>query len=149
MDDFIGSVGVVAGIETAPASYVDSAVEAVRKAKMAAARSVNLAMVYSYFEVGRIIVEEEQAGEGRAEYGKQVLAQVSERLTEEFGRGFSMTNLKQMRQFYRLYSSDSIGQTLSDQFPNLPISTSGRKFFLSWSWRRESDYRCSVVPRQK
>lgn len=54
--------------------------------------------VHAYFEVGRTIVEEEQAGSSRAAYGKQVLARVSERLTEEYGRGFSKKNVKQMRQ---------------------------------------------------
>lgn len=92
-----------------------------------------MAMVYAYYEVGRRIVEEEQAGGARAEYGQRILAGLSEYLTSRFGRGFSVTNLKQMRQFYRTYSDDQIGQTLSDQFPNLPTVSSGRRFFLSWS----------------
>ncbi len=116
------------------ASYLEAAANTIRSARIAAAKSVNLAMVYAYYEIGRIVVEEEQSGSDRAGYGKQVVAQVSERLTEEFGRGFSMTNVKQMRQFYRVYADDLISQTLSDEFgPNLPAVSSGRKFFLSWS----------------
>lgn len=114
--------------------YLDAVASVIRDAKAAAARSVNLAMVYAYFEVGRIVVEEEQAGKGRAEYGRQVVANVSERLTGEFGRGFSMTNVEQMRKFYRIYSADEIPQTLSEEFGSkLPATVTGRRFFLSWS----------------
>ena len=59
------------------------------------------------------IVEFEQRGDERAEYGMQVLKQLAERLTAEFGSGFSLTNLKLMRQFYVLYAS-RIGQAASD-----------------------------------
>ena len=96
-------------------------------------KAVNLAMVYSYFEVGRKIVEEEQKGENRAKYGHYVMKELSEYLTKNFGKGFSVTNLKQMRQFYCVYAQDQIGQTLSDQFKNLPTTSTGRKFYLSWS----------------
>lgn len=75
--------------------------------------TVNQTMVITYFEIGKMIVEEEQKGEDRAKYGKQLLKGLSQRLTKEFGRGFSVTNLKQMRSFYLAYSK---GQTLSDEF---------------------------------
>ncbi|WP_165046303.1 YhcG family protein [Adlercreutzia sp. ZJ138] len=115
-------------------SYVEAAADVVRNAKAAATRSVNLAMTYAYFEVGRIVVEEEQEGGSRAKYGNQVIANVSTRLTEEFGRGFSMTNVEQMRKFYRVYSTDEIPQKVSEEFgASLPVTTTGRKFFLSWS----------------
>ena len=102
-------------------------------ARKNAKTAVNLSMVYAYFEIGRMIIEEEQNGDNRAAYGKQILKELSEYLTEHFGKGFSVTNLKQMRQFYQIYASDQIGQTLSDQFANLPTVSTGRKFFLSWS----------------
>jgi hypothetical protein len=57
------------------------------------ATAVNLTMVYTYYEVGRYIVEDEQQGEQRAEYGKAVLKELSVRLTERFGKGFSERNL--------------------------------------------------------
>lgn len=115
-------------------SFLEKVVGVVRSAKATAARSVNLAMVYAYYEVGRIIVDEEQLGSERAEYGKQVVAQVSARLTEEFGRGFSMTNIEQMRKFYRTYSHDEIPQKLSEEFGStLPAVAGGRRFLLSWS----------------
>lgn len=95
--------------------------------------AVNTAMVYTYYEIGRRIVEEEQHGQDRAAYGQQLLQGLSEYLTKEFGKGFSLTNLKQFRQFYTVYVNDQIGHTVSDQFTNLPAVSTGRKFFLSWS----------------
>ena len=65
--------------------------------------AVNTAMVQAYWQIGRIIVEHEQNGSLRAEYGKAVLQGLSERLTEEFGKGFTVTNLKYMRQFYTAF----------------------------------------------
>lgn len=90
-------------------------------AKTQARRAVNDAMVQAYWHVGRLIVEDEQGGEKRAEYGKSVLNELSLRLTLEFGKGFSSTNLKLFRQFYLAFP---IGHTLCDQ------SSLGR---LSWS----------------
>jgi hypothetical protein len=63
-------------------------------------RSVNTNMVLAYWLIGREIVQELQGGEERAEYGKQVLANLSERLAARYGTGFSMPNLKNFRQFY-------------------------------------------------
>lgn len=50
-----------------------------------------------------------------------------------YGKGFSVGNLKNIRQFYRVYSTDQIGETVFSQFENLPMVDTGRKFFLSWS----------------
>ena len=95
--------------------------------------AVNLTMVYTYYDIGRMIIEEEQNGVNRAEYGKYILNQLSVYLTDKFGKGFSVTNLKQMRQFYMIYSHDKIGQTLSDQSKELSSVEPKRKFVLSWS----------------
>lgn len=86
-------------------------------------------MVYAYYEIGRRIYEEEQHGKERADYGKYLLKELSDYLLKKFGKGFSVTNLKQMRKFYLTYVNDEIGQTVSGQFENLPIVSSGRKFF--------------------
>ncbi len=67
----------------------------------------------TYFEIGRLIVEEEQNGKSKAEYGQNLIRELSQKLTTEFGKGFSTTNLKQMRTFYLTYSK---GQTASDEF---------------------------------
>ena len=75
--------------------------------------AVNHTMVLTYYEIGRMIIEEEQKGKQRADYGKQIIKTLSERLTKEFGKGFSQRNLEQIRQFYSVYSKT---QTLSAEF---------------------------------
>lgn len=70
------------------------------QARNSVVQTINKTMVQTYFEIGRMIVEEEQDGNIRAEYGKQVLIELSKKLTNEFGKGFSRRNLEQMRQFY-------------------------------------------------
>lgn len=54
-------------------------------------------------------------------------------MTEHYGKGYSISNLKNFRQFYLIYSNDSIGQTVFSQFKNYPVTITGRKFYLSWS----------------
>ncbi|WP_294290779.1 PDDEXK nuclease domain-containing protein [uncultured Chryseobacterium sp.] len=94
--------------------------------------AVNQTIVLTYFEVGRMIVKDEQHGESRAEYGKAVLKDLSLHLTKRFGKGFSQRNLEQMRQFYLSYS---IPQTLSAESENINTiqQSSLIKFNLSWS----------------
>lgn len=113
--------------------FLQNVSEILESARKNAKTAVNLAMVYAYYEVGRMIVEQEQHGENRAAYGKQILKELSVYLKEHLGKGFSVTNLKQMRQFYLVYEQDKISQTVSDQFKNLPTVSTGRKFYLSWS----------------
>ena len=75
--------------------------------------NVNSTMTKTYFLIGKRIVEEEQNGNERAEYGEELIKNLSLRLSKEFGKGFSKTNLKQMKSFYLAYGK---GQTVSDQF---------------------------------
>lgn len=72
--------------------------------------SINIAMVYSYYEIGKRIVMEEQKGKSRADYGKELLEMLSCELTKEYGRGYSFSNLKIIRRFYLIYSQDQIRQ---------------------------------------
>lgn len=65
--------------------------------------AVNFAMVQAYWQIGRIIVEYEQDGNARAEYGKSVLQELSSRLTKDFGKGFSVRTLQQMKKFYVMF----------------------------------------------
>nr|WP_321497719.1 PDDEXK nuclease domain-containing protein [uncultured Methanolobus sp.] len=65
---------------------------------------INFSMVQAYWQIGYLIVEHEQRGEARAEYGKAVLSDLSSRLTNEFGKGFDSSNLRYMRQFYLKFS---------------------------------------------
>ncbi len=67
-------------------------------------QTVNFTMVMAYWKIGEIIVEEEQQGKERAEYGKYLLRELSIKLTNEFGNGFTVTSLKRMRQFYTAFS---------------------------------------------
>jgi len=91
-------------------------------------QSVNHTMVLTYFEIGRMIVEEEQNGNVRADYGAQLLKTLSIKLTIDFGKGFSKRNLEQMRQFYLVYSK---AQTVSALFEN--HQEAAVTFQLSWS----------------
>ena len=84
--------------------------ELMDNARNKVAREVNNILIQTYWEIGRIIVEEEQGNSYRAEYGKQLLTDLSKKLTKEYGNGFSRTNLQNMRNFYLLYP---ICQTLS------------------------------------
>lgn len=74
------------------------------QARQSAYRAVNFAMVMAYWEVGRLIVEEEQQGKDRAEYGKALIMELSKRLTKDFGKGFSEQSLWNFRQFYLIFS---------------------------------------------
>lgn len=75
----------------------------IQEAKTQVQRAVNSAMVQAYWQVGRLIVEEEQQGEARAAYGKQQLESLAEHLTSEFGKGFDISNLRRMRTFYQAF----------------------------------------------
>ncbi|HEX7618262.1 MAG TPA: PDDEXK nuclease domain-containing protein, partial [Verrucomicrobiae bacterium] len=79
----------------------------------ASARTVNAFMTATYWEVGRRIVEFEQGGEKRAEYGEELLDRLAADLNSRFGRGFSRRNLQSMRQFYSFIPTEQIWQTLS------------------------------------
>ena len=105
----------------------------IEEAKKNVKTTVNIAMVYTYFEIGRMIIEEEQNGDNRAEYGKYIIRNLSSFLTEHYGKGNSISNLKNFRQFYLIYSNDSIGQAMFSQFKNYPATVTERKFYLSWS----------------
>ena len=93
-------------------------------------RAANLAMVTAYWEIGKLIIEDEQRGFVRADYGKQVLKELSEKLTSEFGRGYSVANLKNFRQFYLVFPE--VYQQNSITNPDLPIRQT-LSSELSWS----------------
>ena len=83
-------------------------------ARQSAYKAVNFAMVQAYWQIGRLIVEDEQKGEVRAEYGKRVLAELAERLTADFGKGFDASNLRYMRLFYQAFPKcDALRHELS------------------------------------
>ena len=89
-------------------------------ARESAARSVNAAMTAAYWLIGRRIVEFEQSGEDRAEYGAALVERLAEDLAVRFGRGFSLRNIYNMRLFYLAYPTDRILQTPSAKLAQLP-----------------------------
>jgi len=126
----------------------------VKSAQQQVIRAINSTMVYTYFEIGRMIVEEEQNGKERAAYGKQVLKELSKELTKEFGKGFSVDVLERIRNFYLIYSKsvtlsrileiqksatvfrnfdNEKTQTTSTEFENSKTQTLFSFFKLTWS----------------
>jgi|TARA_Y100001970_G_scaffold287510_1_gene412343 predicted nuclease of restriction endonuclease-like (RecB) superfamily len=85
---------------TGLSKLVEAIAGQIEQARNQVRQSVNSAMVQSYWQIGRLIVEQEQQGESRAAYGKQQLQQLSKQLTERLGKGFDVGNLRNMRQFY-------------------------------------------------
>lgn len=84
------------------------------EARSRAYRAINTAMVAAYWEIGRVIVEQEQQGQQRAEYGRALLAELSSRLKSDFGKGFDPSNLSMMRAFHLAYPIfDALRQELS------------------------------------
>jgi predicted GNAT family N-acyltransferase len=77
--------------------------EVIETSRAAAYRAANASMVQAYWNIGRLIVEQEQKGDQRAGYGQQLIESVSMQLQAQYGKGFTPTNLKYMRQFYRLF----------------------------------------------
>ncbi|MCD6534103.1 MAG: DUF1016 family protein [Deltaproteobacteria bacterium] len=120
----------------------------ISQARSLTLRSVNSLQVFSNYLIGRRIVKEEQGGEARAEYGKGILKKLSSELSREFGRGYSISNLENMRKFYLSYSSlieeksqtmsgisgSATPQTRSEELSLTRISQStSTKLPLSWS----------------
>ncbi len=92
--------------------------ELLQNAKNRVYSTINTTMTQTYWQIGKRIVEEEQEGEDRAKYGKALLKNLSLELTQEFGKGYSVDNLENMRKFYIAFSKSE---------------TASRKFKLSWS----------------
>ncbi|MHA7841668.1 MAG: PDDEXK nuclease domain-containing protein [Gammaproteobacteria bacterium] len=107
-----------------------TAIGYVERARQKVLKSVNHEQTIAYWKIGRLIFETEQQGKERAGYGAKLLKTLSKRLTQEFKRGFSLTNLKYMRQFYQLYK-DRIGHEARDQLQLVDFNSN-----LSWTHYR-------------
>ena len=132
----------------------DSIAELLRTARTNAYRAVNFVMVETYWNIGRMIVEEEQQGKEKAGYGEALLRSLSERLTLEFGKGFNISNLFAFRQFYLAFensaqcaefskgadyaeSEDNSSQLVQPTDPTAPVPPrSILRSELSWSHYR-------------
>lgn len=91
-------------------SFYAQIVELLQSSREKVIYTINQTMVTSYFQIGKMVIEEEQNGNERAKYGENLLKELSKVLTKEFGKGFSVTNLQQMKRFYLIYQKQ---QTLS------------------------------------
>ena len=132
---------------TIPVNYSNlraGIVDLLNAARSAASRSVNTLMTATYWEIGRRIVQSEQGGEKRAEYGDVLIQRLAKDLTASFGRGFGSRNLAQMRSFYLAWPHENILQTLSAksstsiasnkiQGKSQPIQNRANQFPLPWS----------------
>lgn len=141
----------VAIIETRATQLAEKIEVLVTEARKKVASVVNTAQVYTYYEIGRYIIEDEQGGKIRAEYGKGILKRVSEQLTERLGKGWSEENLRQMRKFFAIYSGllpnvhgnlskipDTVLEIENKEIPDSDLEIRNHRllnhdFVLSWS----------------
>ncbi|WP_290146016.1 PDDEXK nuclease domain-containing protein [uncultured Duncaniella sp.] len=105
-------------IDVDDAQFISDIKAIVYTAKQKAYQAADLYQVVSNWLVGRRIVEQEQHGQERAQYGKHIVELASEALTAEFGKGYSVVNIKSFRKFYLTFNNLLIGQTVSDQSEN-------------------------------
>lgn len=113
-------------------------IDLIQQARLLVVRTTNTAMIYTYFSVGKMIVDEWQQGKQKAAYGVQLLEKVSSDLTHTLGKGFSVDNLENMRKFYLVFKNQIlISENTSRILENRLISeTASRNLpsqFLSWS----------------
>ena len=115
-----------------------NAIDLIQYARKVAAKQVNLVQLMTYYSLGRWIVEEQQQGENRAQYGKKVIKNLSAALAEQFGRGFSADTLENARKFYLNYQ-ERISETVFRKFAVEKSEAVFREFeesspfVLSWS----------------
>jgi len=123
-------------------TFYNQIIDLLQAARNSVVLAVNQTMVLTYFKIGERIVEEEQNGKERAAYGKNLLQGLSTKLTKDFGRGFSVDNLENMRRFYITYSksdtvsrisSENISETMSRKSENGIKQEVLAIFSLSWS----------------
>ena len=96
-------------------NYINEIKKILKNARQKAYTAVNSAMVEAYWKIGRRIVEEEQSGRERAEYGKEIVENLSKELTEEFRKGYSYRTLREIRQLYLTFSDFEKRRTLFAQ----------------------------------
>ena len=129
-------------------SLTERIIALIEEARRNVATVANVALVHTYYEIGRMIIEDEQGGKERADYGKTLLKDLSTKLKERFGQGWSVENLTRMRKFYRVYGASEIADkpstksdsqeivnTVYDFQTSMPATwtktTSGPRFRLS------------------
>lgn len=105
--------------------------ELIEQARKRVATAVNIAEVYTKYHIGQYIVEDEQKGEYRAQYGKQVLKNLSDRLAERFGNGWSYETLAACKKFFLVYSNSvTTGYKIQDKKANRRLPNSDKAYEL-------------------
>jgi predicted nuclease of restriction endonuclease-like (RecB) superfamily len=133
-------------IEMPDAVFFNRVAAVVEQARKFVARTADLVVTVSYYTIGQIIVEREQGGKARAEYGSEVMKGLTDYLTDKFKKGFSLSNIKNAKLFYLTYKTmineqsplklaeDQKRQTVYNQFCDYEtISLAAKYFKLSWS----------------
>ncbi len=130
-------------INKSKSNWIKQAVNLIESARQHAVRQTNSIMVFTYFHLGKLIVEQEQQGKAKAKYGEAVIKQLSAELTKQFGKGFSVDNLENMRSFYSLHKHKFQGYEISEtlsrksfksqktQTPSAELSKSAKSETLS------------------
>ncbi len=117
---------------------VKDSIELIDYARATVSKQVNITQIMSYYTLGKWIVDCQQKGQERAQYGKQVIKTLSEKLTEQYGKGFSASNLEKARKFYKTYES-RISETVFTKFAIEKSETvftelkDNPPFILDWS----------------
>jgi predicted nuclease of restriction endonuclease-like (RecB) superfamily len=132
-------------------TFFDSVATIIEQARTYVGRTADLTMCITYYEIGRMIIEQEQKGKARAEYGRGLMHNLSDFLTKRFGQGFSHSTLKNARKFYQIYAptvqqlpitalADKKSQTITDDFEKKIFPSKGQTMFaqsypfrLGWS----------------
>lgn len=109
--------------------------ELIEQSRQHVKKAIDTAMVYTYYGIGKYIVEDELQDKDRAEYGKKIIANLSVKLTEKFGRGWSVATLKKCRQFYSAFRIGSATQSQSKANKEEKICNAEPipNFALSWN----------------
>ncbi len=138
-------------------NLLSQAVQLVQAARQLVVRQTNSVMVFTYFHIGKLIIEDEQDGKQKAEYGKSTIKALSKKLTKEFGKGFSATNIEQMRSFYNAFADKKvpppIPQTVSEELESLHDSALTSPYLgkqeITQTSSEDSHYHISETVSQK
>ena len=103
-------------IEKSEATFVNDIKTIIRNGRQAACSAVSAVMTETYWNIGKRIIEQEQQGKTRAEYGRHLIDMLADELTKEFGEGFSARYLRQFRKFYTIFPDSEIWKS---RCPNL------------------------------
>lgn len=132
-------------IEIQDTSRIDALFERIsaliEQARQRVATTINIAEVYTKYSIGQYIVEDEQQGEQRAQYGKAVLKNLSARLTNKYGEGWSVETLTLCRKFYSMYSNlvNSVYQILIPKNPKMKVRSK------AWHRPRKGFLKCKKI----